>query len=169
MLRALLRRSTLATVVVLAGFAVNCRPADAQGTTRFSYNGKTFDFVATDTSGNLFHLTFPGNPGDFLRQNPDGTYSIHAESNSAQIEVTPAGFPFPVLAGVTSFHYTASVDVSGYTSQGDPIWMSDGEFVDLSGSGELTNIFDGSPWSLVTHVLQRHQVFTKYEVDLTPL
>jgi hypothetical protein len=74
-----------------------------------------------------------------------------------------------VLAGVTSFHFTASVVVSGYNPQGYPIWMSDGVFVDLSGSGELMNVFDGSPWSLVYHVLQRQQVYTKYEVDLTPL
>jgi hypothetical protein len=79
MLRTVSRQTLLLALFVVAAIAVSSHPALAQGASRFTWDGKKFGFKGTDTSGNVFNVSFSGNPGDFLRQNPDGTYSIHAE------------------------------------------------------------------------------------------
>src|SRR4051794_26356465 len=103
--RAVSRRAALSALLIASALATPSGSAFAQGTTRFSYDGKMFKFVGTDLSGNIFQVAFPGNPGDFLRRNPDGTSSIHAESDAALVTVTPANLPVPVFVGQTSFNF----------------------------------------------------------------
>ena len=166
--RAVSRRAALFALLIASALATPSGSAFAQGTTRFSYDGKMFKFVGTDLSGNTFQVTFPGNPGDFLRRNPDGTSSIHAESDAALVTVTPANLPVPVFVGQTSFNFSASVVVLYIDSQGNPFWQTDGERINLSGKGQLTNLFDGSTWGLSVQIVQRDQQYKVYEVDLFP-
>src|SRR5262245_17591100 len=146
------------------------RLAFAQGATKhtfFNLNPTTFTFVATDPAGTVFQVQFPANPGDFLRRNPDGTYFVQGASGSAEITVTPQGFPFPAFAGVTTFHVSGTVEATPL-GEGRFDWSSDGRRANVEGVGLLVNVLDGSLWDLSAQVVQRDGVFKVFQVTITP-
>jgi hypothetical protein len=132
----------------------------------YSYDGKTFIYEATDLAGNQYTASFSGNPGDFLRQNPDGSYWIHADSNEASVQITPAGFPFPVIFGTVNFSFSGTADAT-IQPDGSYFWSTNGIRSNVHGVGQVTDLL-GNSYDLFAQAVMRDQVFVKYEVDLTP-
>jgi hypothetical protein len=162
---AMTRRMALAAVCL--GSLACGSSAFAQGAEQaYSYDGKTLMYEATDLAGNQYTASFTGNPGDFLRQNPDGTYWIHADSNEASVQITPAGFPFPVIFGTVNFSFSGTVDATRQPD-GSYFWSTNGIRSNVHAVGQVTDLL-GNSYGLFAQAVMRDQVFVKYEVDLTP-
>jgi hypothetical protein len=161
----MIRRMALAAVGL--GLLACGSSAFAQGAVQaYSYDGKTFMYEATDLAGNTYLATFTGNRGDFLRQNPDGSYWIHADSNEASVQITPAGFPFPVIFGTVNFSFSGTVDAA-VQPDGSYFWTTNGIRSNVHAVGQVTDLL-GNSYDLFAQAVMRDQVFVKYEVDLTP-
>lgn len=162
---AIIRRMALAAVGL--GLLTCGSSAFAQGAVQaYSYDGKTFTFEATDPAGSTYMATFTGNPGDFLRRNPDGSYWIHADSTEAFVQITPAGFPFPFIFGTVNFAFSGTA-VATLLPDGSYFWSTDGIRNNTHAVGQVTDLL-GNSYDFFAQVVQRDQVFVKYEVDLTP-
>ena len=81
------RGTLLGAIIILL---IGCVPAYAASPVLHT-KGNTWSLIMDvnppGTDDIAVCVTWQGNPGDFLRQNPDGTYWIHLQSNDATIEL----------------------------------------------------------------------------------
>jgi hypothetical protein len=80
-------------VLVLAGLAATAgaraqdRPPDGQGSVFVDELGRLNLFLV-DLQGDFLRMVFTGNPGDFIREAPDGRRFLHAEQADAALTLT---------------------------------------------------------------------------------
>ena len=85
--------------------------------------------------------------GDFFRHNPDGTLTLQIVEPQAPMTVSVLGSDgdwVPMWVGSGSFHDTGLVELAA-----DGSFVFTGEADHLHVEGKLTNVLDGSEWSLL--------------------
>jgi len=103
--------------------------------------------------------------GDFFRHNPDGTWTLQVIEPKALLTVSVRidGGWVPMWVGSGSFHDTFLGEPAG-----DGSFDGTGEAEHLHVEGKLTNVVDGSKWSLLVVAVVVDYEFKELKVDLQP-
>jgi len=170
-LRAMSGRFLTVAVVAAALTFTNSAKADpGQGAVvTFTERDGTELLTTYSTDGELMLQLVYGNPGDFVRLNPDGTLSISGTATQAPMTVSVRVSEdeyVPAWIGIGSFHSTDLVEPDP-----DPNYnyMSTGEARYWHIQGQLVSLLDGSQWSLHVVVVERHQEYKVLAVDFQPM
>jgi hypothetical protein len=122
-------------------------------------------FYTESADGQLrLDVVFSGQ-GDFFRHNPDGTWTLQAVEPRAPMTVSVLidGGWVPMWVGSGSFHDTFLAEPAG-----DGSFNGTGEDVHLHVEGKLTNVVDGSKWSLLVVAVVVDHEFKELKIDLQP-
>jgi hypothetical protein len=104
--------------------------------------------------------------GDFFRLNPDGTLSLEIVEPKAHMTVSILGSNgdwVPMWVGSGSFHNAELVE-----QEADGSFVGTGEASYNHVEGKLTNLLDGSDWSLLVVAVIRDFEFKELKIDLQP-
>ena len=103
--------------------------------------------------------------GDFFRHNPNGTWTLQiAEPKAAMtISMLIEGQWVPMWFGSGSYHDTELVVLAA-----DGSFDGTGEANHLHVEGKLTNVLDGSKWSLLVVAAIVDYEFKELKIDLRP-
>ena len=104
--------------------------------------------------------------GDFFRHNPDGTWTLEVVEPKATMTVSVResdGDWVPMWIGSGSYHNTELVEPAA-----DGSFVGTGEVSHLHVEGKLTNVLDGSKWSLLVVAAIVDYEFKELKVDLQP-
>ena len=104
--------------------------------------------------------------GDFIRHNRDGTWTLQAVEPKATMTVSVRGSDggwVPMWVGSGSFHDTFLAEPAS-----DGSFNGTGEVVHLHVEGKLTNLLDGSKWSLLLVAVVVDYEFKELKVELQP-
>ena len=104
--------------------------------------------------------------GDFFRHNPDGTWTLQIAEPKAPMTLSVRGSGgdwVPMWAGSGSFHI---IGLGEPAADGGFDFTNEAAYLHVE--GKLTNVLDGSEWSLhVVAVIQDYQ-FKQLKIDLQP-
>jgi len=160
----------LATAIVAVTVMILTAPAQADPGT-----GAVVTFLERDGPGYFWAVTPDGQlalevttqePGNHVRLNPDGTYSIDVTGTQAPmtLSVPDGNGEWVVLwSGSGSFHSTDTVEPVG-----DDGYASTLEAFYMHVQGKLINQLDGSVWSLHVVAIIRNGEFQVLQIDLEP-
>jgi hypothetical protein len=126
---------------------------------------RTGNYVAVSPDGQLRLDVSISGRGDFLRLNPDGTLSFQTVEPSAPMTVSVLIDEawVPMWVGSGSLHDTSLV-----VQAADGSFESTGEASYTHVEGKLTNLLDGSEWSLLVVAVIRDYEFKELKIDLQP-
>ena len=149
-------------VLAMAAFTftprIQASPGQGAVVTFVTRNG-TLVFTTFTPDGLKVEIVF-GAPGDFLRTNPDGTHFIKVDATQAPITISVPGDEegewIPAWVGSGLFQSTDVVEPAGDG------WVSTGEAGHQSYQFQLTQLADGSEWTL-------HAVVTVVDYELKVL
>jgi hypothetical protein len=169
-LRAMSGRFLSVAVVAAALTFTNGAKADpGQGAVvTFTERDGTGLLTTYSPDGQLMLQLVYGNPGDFVRLNPDRTLSLNGTATQAPMTVSVrVGVDeyVPAWVGSGSFHSTDLVEPDP-----DPNfdYMSTGEARYWHIQGQLISLLDGSEWSLHVVVVEQDQEFKVLTIDFQP-
>jgi hypothetical protein len=103
--------------------------------------------------------------GDFIRHNPDGTWTLQSVEPRATMTLSVPGSDgswVPMWIGSGSFHIIGLVEPAG-----DAFDFTD-EAVSLHVEGKFTNVPDGSKWSFLVVAVEVNYEFKELKIDLQP-
>lgn len=126
---------------------------------------RTGYYEAVSPDGQLRLDIATSGQGDFFRHNPDGTWTLQSVEPQASITLSVPGSDgawVPMWIGSGSFHITGLVEPAG-----DAFYFTD-EAAYLHVEGKLTNLLDGSKWSLLVAAVIRDYEFKELKIDLQP-
>jgi hypothetical protein len=168
-LRAVPGQFLAAAVALAAALTVSTQAQADPGT------GAVVTFIDRDHTGHTELISDDGQmrfdvythtPGNHVRLNPDGTFTLDSTGTQAPMTVSVPGSDgewIVMWSGSGSFHITAIVEPA-----------EDGE-VDITGEayhihfqGQLTNLVDGSPWSLLGVAEVQDYQSKVLKIDLQP-
>jgi hypothetical protein len=104
--------------------------------------------------------------GDFFRSNPDGTLTFEVVEPKAPMTISVRGSDGgweQIWVGSGSYHDTEVVELAA-----DGSFNSTGEADHLHVEGKLTNLLDGSKWSLLVVAAIVDYQFKALKIDLQP-
>jgi hypothetical protein len=162
-------RPTVITAIAVAIaliFSPHAQADPGRGAVVFHYDPDSTGWWSAVFPDGQFRLEiFLFGPGDFIRENPDGTLFVKENSTQAPMMLSVLGEDgnwVETFLGIGSFHASGSVERIDGGSQ------TTGESLSFHVQGQFTNVFDGSPWSL--HVLGaiRDWQLKAYKFDLRP-
>ena len=158
-------------VAVLAAAAFTLTPyaqaAPGQGAvvTHFDRDAAGW-WYAESPDGQLSLYIVTSGQGDFLRRNPDGTLTLQDVQPQAPITVSVPdgrGGWVSMWAGSVSLHAIGLV-----VQEPDGVLDSTGEAFSIHVEGKLTNLLDGSEWSLLVVAVAQDYEFKELKIDLQP-
>jgi hypothetical protein len=104
--------------------------------------------------------------GDFFRHNPNGTWTLQIAEPKAAMTISVRGSDggwVPMWVGSGSYHDTELVERAT-----DGSFNSTGEADHLHVEGKLTNLLDGSKWSLLVVAAIVDYEYKELKIDLQP-
>ena len=104
--------------------------------------------------------------GDFLRHNADGTWTLQIAEPQAPMTLSVRGSGggwVPMWAGSGSFHIIGLGEPAA-----DGSFYFNNEAAYFHAEGKLTNVLDGSEWSLHVVAVIKDQQFKVLKIDLQP-
>lgn len=169
-LRTMSRRFLAVGVLAAAAFVFTPRAQADPG------HGAIVTHIDRDRTGGYYEAFSPDGQlkldvattgqGEFVRRNPNGSWTLQNVEPQAPITLSVRGSDggwVPMWVGIGSFHITGVVEL---TAEG--FFDFTGEAYSLHVEGKLTNALDGSEWSfLVVAVAQNYEV-KKLKIDLQP-
>ena len=167
-LRTIPGRFLPAAVVVATALAFNTQAQADPG------QGAVVTHKTPDATGNYSAVSPDGQlrldvalsgRGDFFRHNPDGTWTVQIVEPRAAMTVSVLidGSWVPMWVGSGSFHDTFLVEPAA-----DGSFDGTGEADHLHVEGKLTNVVDGSKWSLLVVAVVVDYEFKELKIDLLP-
>jgi len=123
-------------------------------------------FYAVSADGQLRLDVVLSGQGDFHRLNPDGTLTAQIVEPQAPMTVSVLGSEgdwVPMWVGSGSFHDTGLVELAA-----DGSFVGTNEADHLHVEGKLTNLLDGSEWSLLVVAVIVDYEFKELKIDLQP-
>ncbi len=126
----------------------------------------TSSFYAFSSDGQLRLEVVTSGQGDFFRLNPDGTLTLKIVEPKAPMTVSVSdgnGGWVPVWAGNGSLHDNFLV-----VREADGSWYSTGEDDHMHVEAKLTNVLDGSKWTLQVVVAIVDYEIKQLQIDLQP-
>ncbi len=168
-LRTMVGRFLAVAVLAAAGFTFtpNAQADPGQGAVVTHIDrDRTGWFHAFSSDGQLRLDVATSGQGDLLRLNPDGTLTLEVVEPKAPMKVSVSdgiGGWVPVWAGTGSLHDTFSVvrDADGSLS-------STGEDDAMHVEAKLTNLLDGTEWSLLVVVSVVDYQVKVLKIELQP-
>ena len=158
-----------AAVVVATALAFNSQvradPGQGAVVTHIDRD-RTGSYEAVSPDGQLRLDVAISGQGDFFRLNPDGTLTLEIVEPKAPMTVSILGSNgdwVPMWVGSGSLH-----DNSLIVQAADGSFESTGEATSLHVEGKLTNLLDGSKWSLLVVAVIRDYEFKELKIDLQP-
>lgn len=125
----------------------------------------SLDYTAYTPDGLKVEIVF-GAPGDFLRENPDGTLSVKVTATQAPMTISLPGENegewIPAWVGTGLFHSTDVV-----VPMGDG-WISTGEGGQQSYQFQLISLADGGAWVLHAEVTVVDYQFKVFKIEFHP-
>jgi hypothetical protein len=168
-LRSMSGRFVAVAVLAAAAFTLTPRAQAAPGqgavVTHFDRDATGW-WYAESPEGQLSLYIVTSGQGDFLRRNPDGTLTLQSVEPQAPITVSVSdgnGGWVPMWVGTVSFHAIGLV-----VQEPDGVLDSTGEAFSVHVEGKLTNVFDGSKWSLLVVAEVVDYEVKKLKIDLRP-
>ena len=128
---------------------------------------RTGGYEAESPDGQLRLDVVTSGQGDFFRYNPDGTSTLQNVEPQAPVTLSVRGSDggwVPMWVGSGSFHITGLVELTA-----DGFFEFTGEAYSLHVEGKLTNVLDGSEWSLLVVAVAQNYEVKKLKIDLQPL
>lgn len=162
-------RQRLAVALIVATafiFSAPVQAASGQGAIVVHFNpDRTGSYEAFSPDGQLRLNVATSGRGDFVRHNPDGTWSLKSVEPRAIVTLSVPGSDgnwTPMWVGSGSFHIT------GLVVPGDGFY----DFTDVADylhvEAKLTNLLDGSDWSFLVVAVVHDQEFKKLKIELQP-
>jgi hypothetical protein len=168
-LRTMPGRFLAAAVVVATALAFNtpvqADPGQGAVVTHIDRD-RTGWFYALSPDGQLRLDVATSGQGDLLRLNPDGTLTLEVVEPKAPMKVSVSdgnGGWAPVWAGTGSLHDTFSA-----VQEADGSLSSTGEDDAMHVEAKLTNLLDGSEWSLLVVAAIVDFEVKELKIDLQP-
>ncbi len=168
-LRAMTGRFLPAAVVVATALAFNTRIQADSGhgaVVMHLDRDRTGWYEAESPDGQLRLDVVLSGQGDFFRHNPDGTWTAQIVEPQAPMTVSVRGNDggwVPIWVGSGSFHNAGLVELAA-----DGSFFSTGEADHLHVEGKLTNLLDGSKWSLLVAAAIVDYEYKELKIDLQP-
>jgi hypothetical protein len=168
-LRTMSGRFLAGAILAAAAFTFTTRAQAAPG------QGAVVTHIGRDLAGWFYTESADGHlrldvvlsgQGDFIRHNPDGTWTLQNVEPKAPMTVSVSdgtGGWVPMWVGTGSFHDTYLAEPAG-----DGSWNGTGEADHLHVEGQLTNLLDGSKWSLLVVAEVVNYEFKELKVELQP-
>jgi hypothetical protein len=155
-----LRISLPLTALTLAALCGGSPPAAAQdrGARLLHGNGEEFFFFTSNEDETLVaEWTFRANPGNFLRQEVDGTFRVHLRANDAEVRVfaftAPDDAP-PIATGRGKLQLSSTADVEFFPDGGFAFSLT-AERINAQGDGELVDLASGEACALEVRLIVR--------------
>ena len=168
-LRTMSGRFLAVAVLAAAAFTFTTRaqadPGQGAVVTHFDRDG-TGGYEAESPDGQLRLDVVTSGQGEFVRQNPDGTWTLQSVDPQAPVTLSVRGSDgswVPMWVGIGSFHITGLVELM------PGFYEYTGEAYSLHVEGKLTNVLDGSEWSLLVVAVAQNYEVKKLKIDLQPL
>jgi hypothetical protein len=123
-------------------------------------------YEAVSPDGQLKLDVLTSGQGEFIRHNPDGTWTLQSVEPQAPVTLSVRGSDggwVSMWVGSGSFHITGLVEPS---PDGSFVFTDEAAYLHVE--GKLTNVLDGSKWSLLVVAVAQNYEFKKLKIDLRP-
>lgn len=168
-IRTMFGRSSAVAVLAAAAFTFTTRTQAAPGQGAIVTHidrDRTGYYEAVSPGGQLRLDVVTSGQGDFFRHNPDGTWTLQSVEPQAPITLSVPGSDgdwVPMWVGSGSFHITGLVEPA---ADGSFVFTDEAAYLHLE--GKLTNLLDGSKWSLLVVAVIQNYEFKEVKIDLQP-
>jgi hypothetical protein len=155
-----LRIALTLTALTLVALCGGSPPASAQdrGAKLVHGSGEEFFFFATNEDETLVaEWTFRANPGNFIREEVDGTFRVHLRANDAEVRVFATTAPDdapPIAAGRGKLQLSSTADVEFFPEGGFAFRLTP-KRINAQGDGQLVDLASEEACALEVRLIVR--------------